>query len=298
MSIDGILNVNKPEGKTSFSIVALLRRLSGEKHVGHAGTLDPIATGVLPICIGQATRVVQFLADSNKAYLAQIELGITTDTFDREGKITLRKDPSDITLTQIEKALENFQGSIQQSPPVYSAVKYQGRRLYELARAGIQVKVKPRQVKIISNELIDYKLPILTIKVECSKGTYIRSLAHDLGQYLGCGAYIRNLTRIQCGPFLIEDSLPLSEIECIFKQGILDKFLHPVDTPLLSWNAVIVEETNELAIKNGCSIPLGKEHAITTKYCRAYSSDGRFLAVLHFVSDINLWHPDKVFSLD
>ena len=297
MSIDGILNVNKPEGKTSFSIVALLRWLSGEKHVGHAGTLDPIATGVLPICIGQATRVVQFLADSNKTYLAQIELGIATDTFDREGKITHRKDPSNISVTQIEKALKNFKGSIQQSPPIYSAVKRQGRRLYELARSGIQVKIKPRQVKITSNEIISYELPILTIKVECSKGTYIRSLAHDLGQYLGCGAHISNLTRIQCGPFLIEDSLPLSEIECIFKQGILDRSLHPVDTPLLSWNAVIVDETNELAIKNGCSIPLDEENPTKIKHCRAYSSDGRFLAILHYASNSNLWHPDKVFSI-
>jgi tRNA pseudouridine55 synthase len=295
MSIDGILNVNKPEGKTSFSIVAWLRHLSGEKHVGHAGTLDPIATGVLPVCLGQATKVVQFLADSNKAYLAQIELGIATDTFDREGKITHREDPSGITIAQIEKALVTFRGTIQQSPPRYSALKYQGRRHYELARAGIQVETKPRQVKIIGIELIGYEPPLLTIKVECSKGTYIRSLAHDLGQYMGCGAHLKNLTRTQCGPFLIEDALPVSEIKCIFHQGIWNEFLHPVDTPLLNWSAVIVDETSELAIKNGCSISLVEEHHITAKYCRAYSSDGRLLAVLRFVPDKNLWHPYKVF---
>lgn len=297
MSINGILNVNKPEGKTSFSVVAWLRHLSGEKHVGHAGTLDPIATGVLPICLGQATRVVQFLTDGNKTYIAQIELGMATDTFDREGKITQREDPSSITITQIETALNSFQGTIQQSPPRYSALKYQGRRHYELARAGIQVEIKPRKVKIISIELIDCELPLVTIKVACSKGTYIRSLAHDLGQYVGCGAYLKNLTRTQCGPFFIEDALPLPEIKCIFNQGILNEFLHPIDIPLLSWSAVIVDRAGELAIKNGCSIPF-KEHHITSKYCRAYSSDGRFLAILHFVPDNNLWHPDKVFSLE
>ncbi|OGN91307.1 MAG: tRNA pseudouridine(55) synthase TruB, partial [Chloroflexi bacterium RBG_13_48_17] len=144
MSIDGILNVNKPEGKTSFNVVAWLRRLTGEKHVGHAGTLDPIATGVLPICFGQATRVVQFLTECSKTYLAQIELGITTDTFDRQGKITGRGDPGGITVTQIEEALSSFQGIINQVPPAYSALKHQGKRYYELARAGVSIKLKAR----------------------------------------------------------------------------------------------------------------------------------------------------------
>lgn len=297
MSIDGILNVNKPEGNTSFSIVALLRWLSGEKHIGHAGTLDPIATGVLPVCLGQATRVVQFLSDSNKTYLAQIELGITTDTYDREGTITDRRDPSGITAAQIEKALANFQGTIEQLPPRYSALKYRGKRHYELARAGIHVETKPRQVKIISIQLVDYELPAATIKVECGKGTYIRSLAYDLGQYLGCGAYLKNLTRVQCGPFRIEDALPVPEIKCIFHQGVWDKFIYPVDTPLLGWSAVIVDKTDELAINNGCSIPIERKHDTTEQYCRAYSTDGRFIAVLRFIPDKNLWHPYKVFPL-
>ncbi len=297
MSIDGILNVNKPEGKTSFSIVAWLRHLSGEKHIGHAGTLDPIATGVLPICLGQATRVVQFLAASNKTYLAQLELGTATDTFDREGEVTHHIDPSGITVDQIEKALAIFRGTIQQSPPRYSALKFQGRRHYELARAGIRVETKPRQVKIISIELIDCKLPVLTIKVECSKGTYIRSLAHDLGQHLGCGAYLTNLTRTQCGPFRIEDALPVSEIKCIFHRGIWNEFLHPVDTPLLSWKAIVVDKTDELAIKNGCSIYLGEEHDIAEQYYRAYNLDGHFIAILCFIPDKGCWHPNKVFSL-
>lgn len=298
MTINGILNVNKPEGKTSFSIVAWLRWLSGEKHVGHAGTLDPLATGVLPVCLGQATRVVQFLTDSNKTYLVQIELGISTDTYDREGKITRREDPSNVTVLQIKGALATFLGSIEQSPPRYSALKYQGRKHYELARAGINVEIKPRRVNIIDIEFVDYTPPLLTIKVECGKGTYIRSLAHDLGQHLGCGAYVKNLTRTKCGLFTIEGALPESEIQCIFHQGIWNEFLYPVDTPLLSWSAVIASKTDELAIRNGRSISLDEEYHINGDYCRVYSQDGQFIAILHSIPDKNLWHPDKVFSLE
>jgi tRNA pseudouridine55 synthase len=298
MTINGILNVNKPEGKTSFSMVAWLKWLSGEKHIGHAGTLDPLATGVLPVCLGQATRVVQFLADSNKTYLVQVELGISTDTYDREGEITHREDPGTITLQQIKDVLATFLGSIEQSPPRYSALKHQGKRHYQLARAGIHVEIKPRRVTIINIELIDYIPPLLTLKIECSKGTYIRSLAHDLGQHLGCGAHVKSLIRTQCGPFHIENALPESEIQCIFHKGIWDDFLHPVDTPLLNWSAVVTDETDELAIKNGHSIALSEEHSINGDYCRAYSQDGRFIAILHFMPDKNLWHPDKVFSLE
>jgi tRNA pseudouridine55 synthase len=298
MTINGILNVNKPEGKTSFSIVAWLKWLSGEKHIGHAGTLDPLATGVLPLCLGQATRVVQFLTDDNKTYVVQVELGISTDTYDREGEITHREDPGSITVQQIEDVLATFLGSIEQSPPRYSALKHQGKRLYELARAGIHVEIKPRRVNIMNIELIDYIRPLLTLKVECSKGTYIRSLAHDLGQRLGCGAHVKSLTRTQCGPFTIGNALSESEVQCIFHKGIWDEFLYPVDTPLLNWSAVVTSKTDELAIKNGNSIALSEEHSINGDYCRAYSQDGRFTAILHFIPENNHWHPDKVFSLE
>ena len=298
MSINGILNVNKPEGQTSFDIVARLRWLSGEKHVGHAGTLDPLATGVLPVCLGQATRVVQFLIDSTKTYLTQIELGITTDTFDREGKVTLRKDPAGITMLQIKEALTAFTGSIEQSPPKYSAVKHQGRRHYELARAGIEVETKPRRVTISTIELVDYTPPLLTISVECSKGTYIRSLAHDLGQHLGCGASVKELIRTRCGPFRIEDALPVPEIQCYFHRGNYTDILYPVDTPLLGLAAVIVSGADEASIRNGCPIALPEEQHIKGDYCRVYNKDGLFIAILRFVPEKNLWHPDKVFSLE
>lgn len=182
--MDGILNINKPSGKTSFSMVALARRLSGERRVEHAGTLDPEAYGVLPVCLGQGTRVVEFLLGWSKVYRAEISLGVATDTYDATGKIIRQADPSRISRRQFETALGSFCGLISQTPPMYSALKYRGRRLYELARAGIAVSRESRQVKVYQLKLIDFRLPLVTIEVECGRGTYIRSLAHDLGELL------------------------------------------------------------------------------------------------------------------
>lgn len=296
MSVDGILNVNKPEGKTSYHVVAQLKRISGEKHVGHAGTLDPIATGVLPICFGQATRITQFLTNSSKTYLAQIELGVTTDTFDRQGEIIERRDAGGITTPQIEKALTHFQGVINQVPPAYSALKHQGRRYYELARAGIPIELKPRQVEISKLELINYQSPLITINVDCSKGTYIRSLAHDIGQYLGCGAHLKNLTRLRCGQFCIEDALSLPQIEDAFHKDKWKELIQSIDSPLSSWQAIIVDKEKELAIRNGRSLTLDETSLCSDKYCRAYNLNGNFIAVLQFIPDKKLWHPYKVFS--
>jgi tRNA pseudouridine55 synthase len=297
MGINGILNVNKPEGKTSFDVVSRLKRLTAEKHVGHAGTLDPIATGVLPVCFGQATRVTQFLTNSSKTYSAQIELGITTDTFDRQGRIVERSDHRGITLAQIEEALVAFRGIINQVPPAFSALKQAGRRCYELARAGAPLELKSRQVEITKLELVACQLPLIEINVDCSKGTYIRSLANDIGQYLGCGAYLKNLTRLRCGPFSIQDALTLDQIEDEFHKDTWKNVIHPVDTPLSSWKVVIVGRKNELEIRNGCPLPANQTDQIKEKYCRAYDLDGNFLAVLHFIPEKRHWHPEKVFSL-
>jgi tRNA pseudouridine55 synthase len=296
MGIDGILIVNKPEGKTSFSVVAKLKRLTGEKRVGHAGTLDPIATGVLPICFGQATRITQFLLNSSKTYLAQIELGVTTDTFDRQGKIVERKDPGDITAARIEETLTAFRGVINQVPPAFSAVKQGGHRCYELARAGVPIKLKSRRVEITKLELISYRQPLIEINIDCSKGTYIRSLANDLGQYLGCGAHLINLTRLRCGLFSIGDALSLEEVEDAFHQDAWKKVIHPVDSPLWNWKAIVVGRKNEQDIRNGRPLPVD-EAPFSDEYCRAYDLDGNFLAVLHFIPEKRQWHPEKVFSL-
>ena len=297
MSISGILNVSKPEGRTSFSVVDWLRRLTGEKRVGHAGTLDPRATGVLPVCFGQGTRVIQFLLRGSKIYLAQIELGVATDTFDSEGKIVQRGDMGDITTARIEEALTCFVGVIEQVPPVYSALKHHGKRCYELARAGNMITMQSRRVEITRLELVDCDLPLITIKVVCGKGTYIRSLAHDLGQYLGCGAYLKSLIRLRYGPFDIKDALSVDQVEEAFRQGCWRELLHPVDSVLLNWSAAIVNKGSESTIRNGNSLHLEGGHLPSDRYCRVYNPEGDFVALLRFVSDKKLWHPEKVFPL-
>jgi len=306
--MDGILNINKPWGKTSFSIVSLVKRLSGERHVGHAGTLDPAATGVLPVCLGQGTRVVEYLTDSTKAYRAEIELGVATDTYDASGRITEKGDPSGISLNQLESALSSFCGLIRQMPPAYSAVKYRGKPLYELARAGIKVERRSRRVNIYHLELIDWHSPLVTVEVVCGKGTYIRSLAHDLGQVLGCGAHLKSLIRLRCGLFDIKDAVSLPQLEDAFRYGYWQHFLYPVDSVLLHWTAMVVSEDarqdirkgQPLALKNG---DLGSgypkqpisEQPSSENRCRAYSLDGRFLGVLRFNSEKEQWQPEKVF---
>jgi tRNA pseudouridine55 synthase len=296
MGSNGILNINKPEGKSSFAVVAGLKRLTGERHVGHTGTLDPMATGVLPVCFGQATRIARFIVDFNKSYIAQIELGTVTDTFDREGTVTEQNSPGDITKETVLHTLSSFQGEITQVPPKYSALKYKGKRYYELARAGIAIEPKPRQVKIHHIELLDYQFPIITIQVDCSKGTYIRSLAHDIGQSFGCGAFLRELVRVASGPFRIEDSLSMTEVEDACTKGVWREMLYPVDGPLSYLQAITVDEKDEKSIRNGCSIGLEDAHLLQSEYCRAYDSRGNFIAILRYLSSKKCWHPDRVFS--
>ena len=297
MGVDGILNVDKPEGKTSFHVVARLKRLTGEKHVGHAGTLDPIATGVLPVCLGQATRVAQFISNGSKTYSAQIELGTTTDTYDREGKIVQCGDWAGVTRQQVEEALSSFQGVINQVPPAFSALKQGGRRYYSIARAGSMPELKPRRVEITRLELLDCRFPVIEVEIDCGKGTYVRSLAHDIGQQLGCGAHLKNLRRLQCGIFSVQNALTLEQIEDALNKGALDTILYPVDSPLSHLKAVIVSRENELDIRHGCPLPVADNEPISGEYCRAYDAEGKFLAILHFVAEKRLWHPQKVFSI-
>ena len=292
---EGILNINKPRGKTSFSVVALVRRLTGEKRVGHAGTLDPVASGVLPVCIGQATRLVEYLIDTTKTYRAEIELGITTDTYDAEGKVTQRADVSGITRKQVEAALGTFYGEITQTTPAYSAVKYHGKPSYVLARAGIAIVPKKRLARIDRIEVIDWQSPVVTVEIDCGKGTYIRSLANDLGQMLGCGAYLRNLVRLRCGIFDIADSVTPDGLEEAFRIGYWERLLYPMDSVLIRLPAVVIGEENERAICNGKAVPL--EEFSSGDLCRAYNQCGNLLAVLRFDTERGLWQPEKVFGM-
>ena len=294
--MDGILNIDKSRGETSFGVVAAVKRLSGEKRAGHSGTLDPDATGVLPVCLGRATRIVEFLVDTTKTYRAMIELGIATDTYDSSGWITHRGDTSKINRADVESAIEAFRGPIRQTPPMYSAIKHRGRPLYKLAREGIEIERKSRAVTVHRLETLDWQPPVVILEIECSKGTYIRSLANDLGEALGCGAHLKNLVRTRCGIFDIKDSVSLAQLEEAFQHGYWEHFLYPTDVVLQDYNAVVVDNAGEEAIRNGS--PLGLEQDITAKhrqkYCRAYSADGRFLGILRYDKDNETWRPKKV----
>jgi tRNA pseudouridine55 synthase len=295
--VDGILNINKPEGKTSFNIVAVVRRLIGEQRVGHAGTLDMMASGVLPICFGKGTRVIEFLMDTHKVYRARVKLGIVTDTYDATGRIVQQGDASNISQEQIELALNSFSGLIRQTPPMYSALRYEGKRLYKLARAGIIVNRKSRLAKVYHLELLDFKPPLVTLEVECGKGTYIRSLAHDLGQLLGCGAHLEYLVRLKYGPFDIADAVTLPQLEDAFSNDSWRQLVYPIDIGLLHWKAVVVDDAREKVIRNGGSVVIENslDGAGLDRRCRAYSQDGCFLAVLRFDPESRQWQSEKVF---
>jgi len=295
--MDGILNINKPPGRTSFSVVALVRKLSRERRVGYAGTLDANAGGVLPVCLGRGTRVIEFIIDTSKAYRARIRLGIATDTYDATGKIVQKGDTSGISREQLESALDTFCGSIVQTPPMYSALKYKGQRLYKLARAGITVERKSRPAMVYRIELVDFEPPLATIEVECARGTYIRSLAQDLGKLLGCGAHLEHLLRIRCGPFDIGDAVYLTRLEDAFGDNSWQKLVYPIDTVLKHWSSVVVGEEQERVIKNGGGVVIedGMNGDNGENRCRAYNRDGCFIAILHFDTEKKQWQPEKVF---
>jgi tRNA pseudouridine55 synthase len=297
--LDGILNINKPAGKTSFGVVVMVKRLTGERRAGHAGTLDPDATGVLPVCLGRGTRVIEFLVDTTKTYRAVIELGKATDTYDAAGKITLQGDASGIDINKLDQSLESFRGAIRQTPPMYSALKHQGQKLYELARAGIDIERQSRPVKIFRLVLLDWQTPLVTLEIECSKGTYIRSLANDLGQAMGCGAYLKELVRTRCGIFNIEEAVSLPQLEESVQHRDWLQFLHPIDSVLQDLPSLIVDEAGEATIKTGSILKTEENRKITGDsrlgFCRVYSRDGRFLAILKRDSAEGLWRPKKVF---
>ena len=217
----GVVNINKPIGRSSHFAVAVIRRITKIKKVGHTGTLDPMATGVLPICIGrEATKLSQLIMDSQKEYKAVLKLGITTTTQDGEGEITSEKEVTS-TKEEVENAINSFVGEITQIPPMYSAIKINGKKLYELARKGVEVEREPRKVTIhyINILNVDMKENEAEIVIGCSKGTYIRTLCNDIGEKLGCGGYMKSLVRTKCGGFDIEDSITLEEFEELFKEG-------------------------------------------------------------------------------
>lgn len=299
-TIDGILNIDKPYGITSMDVVRRIKRASGQRRVGHGGTLDPVATGAIPICLGQATRMMEDLINGSKAYRADVELGVVTDTYDALGEVTARADASGVAVGDIERALQGFVGDVRQTPPMYSALKRDGKRLYELARAGVEVEREARPVIVHAIDLQGWTPPIATIEVRCGRGFYVRSLAHDLGQALGCGGHLKTLERLRCGGFSVSDAVAVDEMEERFADGSWRDALHAPDVALLGLRAVIVGKRGEDMIRNGRAIDGAAEDSppVDGERGRAYSVDGRFLATLAYDGGLRRWRPEKVFALN
>ncbi len=293
--MDGIANINKPPGLTSHDVVARVRRITGQKKVGHAGTLDPLATGVLPVVLGKATRLVEYLADADKAYRATVVLGATSDTYDREGTITPTLGAVMPSLREVEDALATFRGEIEQLPPMYSAIKVGGKKLYELARSGTEIKREPRRVTIHTLELEAYEPPTVHIFVECSKGTYIRSLAYDLGAALGTGAYMNELVRTRHGPFTIECAITLEELEKSVQEDSWQSSLYPPEYILQDWPSHTATLAEEHDIVQGKLIQLPPPEQGERLQLEAKTPSGDLLAILYWNIDKGAWQPKKVF---
>jgi len=297
--MDGILNINKPAGITSFGVVSKVRHLFRQKRVGHAGTLDPSATGVLPVCLGKATRITEYFMELQKTYRAEIELGIATDTGDADGQVTKRGDVSRITIDNLTTVLGQFKGIIEQTPPMFSALKYHGRPLYELARAGVNVERRTRKTEIYDLRLLSWDSPVACIEATCSRGTYIRSLADDLGESLSCGAHLRNLIRLRYGPFEIHDSVSLSQLEKLSEQEDCLRLIQPLDSVIIHWPAVVLDAEAEQDIRHGRPLSMNKLTDASPvgekKHYRAYNLDGHFVGVLLFNLEESQWQPEKVF---
>ncbi len=296
--LSGILNVNKPPDWTSFDVVGFIRGRCGERRVGHAGTLDPAATGVLPVLIGHATRLTEYLVDTTKTYIATIELGVTTDTYDAKGEVISRADASAITETAVREALAAFVGEIEQAPPIYSAIKRDGVPLYKRARRGEDVRTEPRPVRVDELDIISYAAPLLQLRIVCHKGFYVRSLAYDLGAKLGVGGTLTGLIRSRVGSFRIEDAVDIETLRGEFENETwLDRLMAP-DEVLLGWRAAILGAANTQNLLHGRVTPLDMSHGVSLApgdLCRAYSDDGDFLAILRF-KEANVWRPEKVFA--
>ncbi len=298
--MDGILNINKPTGMTSHDVVAKVRKLLKQKRVGHAGTLDPAASGVLPICVGQATRVAEYLSESGKAYQATIVFGTVTDTYDSEGTIIRTASTQDLTLPKIEALLPAMLGEQMQIPPRYSAIKLQGQPAYKRARAGEEVAMEPRPITIYQLEIIDWQPSqpsTLTLAVECSKGTYIRSLAYDLGEQAGCGAYLDGLVRTRSGPFPLSESITLAQLAGSAAQGTIEQFLYPADKAIEHYPALKLDEAMTERVRHGNTFQLEEQTDTLHEQsiARVYDDKGQFVAIAEWDAERGAWQPTKVF---
>jgi len=295
-AISGALVVDKPVGMTSHDVVQAIRNGTGLRRAGHTGTLDPRASGVLVILVGPAVRLSEYVSASDKRYQAIIRLGGSTDTFDAEGMVTPTRDPVNVTEEQFEKALKTFIGEIEQTPPPYSAVKVQGRKAYEMAREGEEVELAPRKITVHHLEVLEWTPPEVVIDVHCSSGTYVRSLANDLGVMLGCGAYLVGLRRTKSGRFSLRDAVPLRKLQEAFTAGNWYQYLIPAAEALGDWPAVELNPDEVEGVRHGHRVKVVGEPKETK--VRGVSTQGELVALMVLVTaedGTSEWQPKKVF---
>lgn len=292
----GIINVYKEKGFTSHDVVAKLRGICRQKKIGHTGTLDPDAEGVLPVCLGKATKLCETMTDKDKTYEACMRLGIITDTQDMTGNI-LSQTQVNVSVNEVKEAIHSFLGEYGQIPPMYSALKVNGKKLYEYAREGITIERKPRKVTIYSIEITKIELPLVWFQVECSKGTYIRSLCQDIGDKLGCGAAMESLVRTRVSSFYIKDSLTLAQIEQFREQGCLEQYLLSIDEMFSGWQKTVVKPEYEKFLYNGNPLLLHQfeSEVKIEENLLVYDRAGHFIGVYQWNQEKEIFKPWKLF---
>ena len=293
--VSGVLVVDKPVGMTSHQVVQIIRRGTGIRRAGHTGTLDPRASGVLVVLIGPSVRLSEWVSASDKRYMATIRLGASTDTYDAEGRTTTTAPWEEITEEEFEQILQKFVGEIEQVPPPYSAVRVKGKRAYDLARQGKEVELKPRKIKVYSLELLEWAPPEVVVDVHCSSGTYVRSLAHDIGKELGCGAHLVGLRRTQSGRFTLRDAVPLRRLEEAFRKGEWYRYLLPAADALSEWPMIELDPDEVELVRHGHRIkPKGLELS-DGDMVRALTEQGDLVAVMIYIAETDELQPKKVF---
>lgn len=295
---NGIINVYKEKGYTSHDVVAKLRGILKQKKIGHTGTLDPDAEGVLPVCLGSATKLCDMLTDKDKEYVAVMRLGVITDTQDLSGTVISQSEVK-VSLQEVEDAIMSFVGKYEQIPPMYSALKINGKKLYEIARQGLEVERKPRSVMIHEIEIMNRNLPDIELRVLCSKGTYIRTLCDDIGRKLGCGAAMASLKRTRVGGFLLSSSITLSEIEKLRDRNEVERMIMPVDAMFIKLKEVHIAEQYMKLPENGNSFYLNhilEESVFGDKEeVRVYSTKGKFFGIYIYEEEGAKFKPIKMF---
>lgn len=297
--IHGVINIHKEKGYTSHDVVAKLRGIVGQKKIGHTGTLDPDATGVLPVCLGKATKLCDMLTDKNKTYETVMLLGKVTDTQDISGTV-LNESPTDmLDEDTVKTVILSFVGDYMQVPPMYSALKVNGKKLYELAREGVEVERKARPVTILDIEIKEINLPRVRMEVSCSKGTYIRTLCYDIGEKLGCGACMEELIRTRVSRFKLEDSLTLSQVQELKEAGNIDQILVPIDEMFSGYEAITLKEEFMSFVYNGNTfMPKHVKQYIELadgKMVRVYDDKGNFIAIYKFIKEKYIFKIEKMF---